>query len=91
MHHPFHLHGFSFQPVRMEDPSGETVVSYDYNEFVDTLDIPARHRLVFRVRLDDRLDRDGATHGGAVGRWLFHCHIFFHSGLGMISELVVIP
>src|SRR6185503_20978353 len=28
--------------------------------------------------------------GGAVGRWLFHCHIFHHSGLGMMGELVVL-
>src|SRR3546814_18262806 len=27
--------------------------------------------------------------GGAFGRWLFHCHIFFHAHQGMISELVV--
>ena len=32
---------------------------------------------------------DGATMGGAFGRWLFHCHIFFHAHNGMISELVV--
>ena len=25
----------------------------------------------------------------ALGRWLFHCHIFFHHHQGMISELVV--
>ena len=29
------------------------------------------------------------TLGGALGRWLFHCHIFFHHHHGMISELVV--
>jgi FtsP/CotA-like multicopper oxidase with cupredoxin domain len=91
MHHPFHLHGFSFQPVRVEDLSGNNVLTYDYNEFVDTVDIPGRHRLVFRVRLDDRFMMDGATPGGAVGRWLFHCHIAFHAALGMISELVVLP
>lgn len=91
MHHPFHLHGFSFQPVRMEHSAGNVVRTYDYNEFVDTLDIPAEHTLVFRVRLDDRPMMDGSTPGGALGRWLFHCHIFFHAALGMISELVVLP
>ena len=34
---------------------------------------------------------DGVTPGGALGRWVFHCHIFFHAELGMISELVVLP
>jgi hypothetical protein len=34
---------------------------------------------------------DGVTPGGAYGRWLFHCHIFFHATLGMLSELVVVP
>jgi FtsP/CotA-like multicopper oxidase with cupredoxin domain len=91
MHHPFHLHGFSFQPVRIEDQTGRTIMSLDYNEFVDTVDIQPRHTLVFRVRLDDRTLMDGLTPGGAEGRWVFHCHIFFHSGLGMISELVVLP
>ncbi len=90
MHHPMHLHGFSFQPVRLEDSLGKTVYTYDYNEFVDTVDIPATHRLVFRVRLDDRGAVGGADSGGAAGRWLLHCHIFSHAGLGMISEIVVL-
>jgi hypothetical protein len=34
---------------------------------------------------------DGVTPGGAVGRWVFHCHIFFHAVFGMISEFVVLP
>ena len=29
------------------------------------------------------------TLGGALGRWMFHCHIFFHGHHGMMSELVV--
>jgi hypothetical protein len=33
--------------------------------------------VTFRVRLDDRPLVDGATMGGSLGRWLFHCHIFF--------------
>lgn len=90
MHHPVHLHGFSFQPVRLEDSVGETVYTYDYHEFVDTVDIPATHKLVLRVRLDDRGAVGGAAAGGAAGRWLLHCHIFNHAGLGMISELVVL-
>ncbi len=89
MHHPVHLHGFSFQPVRLLDSEDELIYTYDYNEFVDTIDIPGTHKVVIRVRLDDRPIFDGPATGGAVGRWLIHCHIFNHAGLGMISELVV--
>ncbi len=32
---------------------------------------------------------DGTTPGGAAGRWVFHCHMFIHAHLGLISELVV--
>ena len=90
MHHPIHLHGFSFQPVRMLDTNGDTVYEYDYNEFVDTVDVPSTKILEFRVRLDDRpMIADGSA-GGALGRWLFHCHIFNHAAIGMITELVVL-
>jgi FtsP/CotA-like multicopper oxidase with cupredoxin domain len=91
-HHPWHPHGFSIQPVRFTDNAmpPNTVFAFDYNEFVDTVDIPPGHSLVYRVRLDDRPKGDFVTAGGAVGRWAFHCHIFFHAGLGMISELVVL-
>ena len=90
MHHPIHLHGFSFQPVRLEDSLGDTVYEYDYNEFVDTADVPSTNKLVFRVRLDDRPMFAGAGSGGSLGRWLFHCHIFNHAAIGMITELVVL-
>jgi FtsP/CotA-like multicopper oxidase with cupredoxin domain len=91
MHHPFHLHGFSFQPVRLEDNLGKLVYSYDDNEFVDTWDIPGTLRLVFRVRLEDRGAVGGLPAGGAAGRWMMHCHIFHHNGVGMMTELVVLP
>ncbi|WKZ11812.1 MAG: multicopper oxidase domain-containing protein [Gammaproteobacteria bacterium] len=90
-HHPMHLHGFSYQPVRIEDTVGKTVYTYDYNEFVDTVDVPATHQVVFRVRLDDRGAVDGPASGGGIGRWLLHCHIFSHTEMGMISEIVVLP
>ena len=91
-HHPFHLHGFSFQPkslvpigAMLGDPG---TYNWPYQEFRDNLDVPSNHTLRFRVRLDDRELDDGVTLGGALGRWLFHCHIFFHAHQGMISELV---
>jgi FtsP/CotA-like multicopper oxidase with cupredoxin domain len=90
-HHPWHPHGFSIQPVRfVENAGGTTVFEFDYNEFVDVVDIPPGHSLVYRVRLDDRPKSDFATAGGALGRWAMHCHIFFHAGLGMITELQVV-
>ena len=104
-HHPFHHHGFSFQPVRIldtEDPPN-LLYEYDYNEFVDVIDVPNGTQIVFRIRLDDRpritdnrqegsAPAPGIFHpsGGAAGRWVMHCHLFLHAGLGMITELVVL-
>jgi FtsP/CotA-like multicopper oxidase with cupredoxin domain len=89
-HHPFHLHGFSFQPTRIEE-NGILKHAFDYEEFVDSLDIQPNHTLVFRVRIHERKMQDGLTRGGALGRWLFHCHILHHAELGKTSELVVLP
>jgi hypothetical protein len=86
--HPFHLHGFSFQPISLTKTASPTF-TWPYREFRDNVDIPAGYTLRFRVRLDDRELVDGVTMGGWMGRWLFHCHIFFHHHQGMISELVV--
>lgn len=109
-HHPFHLHGFSFQPVRVVDnATGTTLYTYDYSEFIDTIDVFAKaprgngQTVVLRVRLDDRSritdtrPQDPGSpppdqtfvRGGAIGRWVFHCHIFLHAATGMMSELVV--
>ena len=65
--HPFHLHGFSFQPVSFHsfqrigrntpDPEvvlEETLYELPYNEFIDNMNIQPNQALVFRVRLDDR-------------------------------------
>lgn len=89
-HHPFHLHGFSFQPVRLKNGS-RTVRRFNHPEFADTMDIPPGRTLVFKVRLDDRPSFALEPGGGATGRWFFHCHILHHASLGMISELVVLP
>ena len=87
-HHPFHLHGFSFQPISLTR-TGFPTYTWPYREFRDNIDLPANYTLTFRVRLDDRELVDGVMMGGSLGRWLFHCHIFFHHHRGMISELVV--
>ncbi len=90
MHHPLHHHGFSFQPVRLIDADDNIVYEYNYNEWVDNINIPASHQLVYRIRLDDRPWIDGGAPGGAVGRWLFHCHVLSHAEFGMMTELVVL-
>jgi FtsP/CotA-like multicopper oxidase with cupredoxin domain len=89
-HHPFHLHGFSIQPEKLTKSGGPDYI-WPYHEFRDNVDIPPGYKLEFRVRLDPRPMPDGVTPGGALGRWLFHCHIFFHATDGMLSELVVVP
>jgi len=89
-HHPFHLHGFSFQPTSITGPSG--TLTWNYQEFRDTLDVPAGHTLAFKVLIENnrQFADDSVTNiGGSLGRWLFHCHIFPHAHRGMISELVI--
>jgi hypothetical protein len=106
--HPFHLHGFSMQPVSLVDGAGQHL--FGYNEFLDTIDVYSGQALVFNVRLDDRnkyCDQSSGTGvglnsgpvlapcaegtpGGALGRWLFHCHIAAHGVLGMMGEIVVL-
>src|SRR3954452_15783793 len=87
-HHPFHLHGFSIQPISLTTPGGPNF-TWPYPEFRDNVDIPPTYTLTFRIRLDPRPMSDGTTAGGALGRWVFHCHIFFHATNGMLSEFVV--
>jgi FtsP/CotA-like multicopper oxidase with cupredoxin domain len=91
--HPFHPHGFSIQPRALIKTAGGgpdfTFPTADNPEFRDNVDIPPGYTLVYRVRLDPRPMPDGVTPGGALGRWVFHCHIFFHATNGMLSEFVV--
>ncbi|MFO1488310.1 MAG: multicopper oxidase domain-containing protein [Verrucomicrobiota bacterium] len=102
--HPYHLHGFSMQPVAIYSENLQTnLFTFPYQEFVDTVDIYPGEALVFRVKLEDRsvladsatggpvITSTDAERGGNVGRWLMHCHIFLHGTVGMISELVVVP
>src|SRR5690606_12494154 len=43
-HHPFHLHGFSIQPVALEQP-GFPTYTWPYREFRVNVDIPASYTL----------------------------------------------
>jgi FtsP/CotA-like multicopper oxidase with cupredoxin domain len=137
-HHPFHHHGFSFQPISIHnfesvDSNGDgvddTVVleeppvyTFDYNEFLDVEAMQPGKALKYRMKMNDRfkipdetkyswaqllqnfpydyqgtfggdgdIDNPNAVMGGAVGRWLFHCHILHHARLGMISDLCIAP
>jgi FtsP/CotA-like multicopper oxidase with cupredoxin domain len=90
-HHPFHLHGFSVQPIKLTPQAGTTGRSYVFQrkEFRDIVDVPANYTFTFRVSLDDRKMADNLTAGGGKGRWMFHCHILPHATFGMRSELHV--
>ena len=88
-HHPFHLHGFSFQPLSLTD--GTTTITWAEPEFRDVFNVPNGATLDFRIHVEaDRKLLDNITDGGSLGRWLHHCHIFHHAHGGMISELVVV-
>jgi FtsP/CotA-like multicopper oxidase with cupredoxin domain len=86
-HHPFHLHGFSMQPLSLTK-SGSPTFTWPFHEFRDNIDLPPGYKLTFRIRIEDRPLADGITLGGALGRWMFHCHIFFHGTHGMLGEVV---
>ncbi|HEX6132019.1 MAG TPA: multicopper oxidase domain-containing protein, partial [Actinomycetota bacterium] len=59
-HHPFHMHGFSIQPISFTDEIPDDAdgtkppYTFPYNEFRDNIDIPPRYTLTFRVHLEDR-------------------------------------
>lgn len=88
MSHPLHIHGFSYQPFsfsRTDEDSG-TIVRWEPgdNEFEDTTILPGETTMWLRMRIDDPVGN-----GGAVGRWMRHCHILQHGENGMMSELVI--
>jgi len=71
--HPFHLHGFFFQPL---DPT--TGAALPSPEWRDTIDVPPLRTTKFAVQYDDRL-----------GVWMFHCHILDHADDGMMGMLML--
>ncbi|MBZ5559902.1 MAG: multicopper oxidase domain-containing protein [Acidobacteriia bacterium] len=88
-HHPFHLHGFSMQPLDLTK-SGSPTYTFPLHEYRDNVDVPNGYTYRFRIKLEDRPHLDGVAMGGGLGRWVFHCHIFFHAEFGMISEFDVV-
>ena len=90
-HHPFHLHGFSIQPRTLTGcPGAVTEHTFPEPEFMDNIDVPPGCTLTYRIHLEDHPLVDGLTPGGGLGRWMIHCHIFFHHALGMVTEIVVV-
>lgn len=98
MHHPFHLHGFSFQPtmymtMHHEEGYMDMWMVNPENEYVDTINIPPHTSAFYMFEVDERPDyaaEVGTTNGdGAAGDWVFHCHIFQHGENGMMSYLKV--
>jgi len=103
MAHPFHLHGFSYQPIAY-------LIHEDGDEHGDQTGSTDAATAAY-TRLDfDHVEYEDTTHipahssllmhveladpngdGGAAGRWMKHCHIFQHGESGMMSELVVAP
>lgn len=95
--HPWHMHGFSFQPIRMELNTGGglfvPLYTWDFVEYVDSIYVPAHHRLVFRFRIEDRMyisEDNTQSSNGALGRWLAHCHITKHAHRGMMMNFIAV-
>ena len=98
MHHPFHLHGFSFQPtmymtMHHEEGYMDMWNVNTENEFVDTVNVPPHTSVFYLFEVDDRPVFGSAvgssSGGGTTGDWVFHCHIFQHGENGMMSFLRV--
>jgi len=98
MHHPLHLHGFSFQPthyvsINEEEGYMDTWNINAHNEFIDTINIPPRTSVFYLFEVEDRPEFGAqvgsVSGGGATGDWVFHCHIFQHGENGMMSFLRV--
>jgi len=69
-HHPFHMHGFSFQPISIhtfeevdtnDDGTNDSAVLdeppihvFDYNEFVDVEVMQPQKALKYRMKMNDR-------------------------------------
>jgi FtsP/CotA-like multicopper oxidase with cupredoxin domain len=73
--HPFHLHGFFFQPL--DATTGAPLAS---REWLDTYNVPKHDKVQIAVKYDDR-----------AGMWMFHCHILDHADAGMMGMLMLKP
>jgi FtsP/CotA-like multicopper oxidase with cupredoxin domain len=71
--HPFHIHGFFFQPL---DPL--TGAALPSPEWTDTFDVPQHETVQLAIKYDNR-----------EGMWMFHCHILDHADDGMMGMLML--
>jgi FtsP/CotA-like multicopper oxidase with cupredoxin domain len=106
MAHPWHLHGFSYQPIEFirhdtegdghGDEEGEGEGEEEPETFtkwsIDYDEYEDTTLIPPHTSLIYRVKlEDPNGDGGAAGRWLKHCHIFQHGEDGMMSELIVAP
>ena len=53
--HPYHLHGFSMQPLAIYSANLQTnLYNFPFHEFIDTYEVYPGEALVFRIQLTDR-------------------------------------
>jgi FtsP/CotA-like multicopper oxidase with cupredoxin domain len=69
--HPFHIHGFFFQPL--DSMTGAALAS---PEWLDTYNVPQKSTVQLAIKYDDR-----------PGMWMFHCHILDHADYGMMGMI----
>jgi FtsP/CotA-like multicopper oxidase with cupredoxin domain len=69
--HPFHVHGFFFQPL-----DSTTGAALPAPQWLDTYNVPQMQTVQFAIKYDDR-----------PGMWMFHCHILDHAEAGMMGML----
>jgi FtsP/CotA-like multicopper oxidase with cupredoxin domain len=73
--HPFHIHGFFFQPL--DSVTGAALASPEWR---DTYNVPQHSTVQIAIKYDDR-----------PGMWMFHCHILDHADAGMMGMLLLSP
>jgi FtsP/CotA-like multicopper oxidase with cupredoxin domain len=71
--HPFHIHGFFFQPL---DPKTDAPPASP--QWLDTYNVPQHQTVQLAIKYDDR-----------PGMWMFHCHILDHADAGMMGMLML--
>ncbi|PNF18423.1 hypothetical protein B7P43_G09045 [Cryptotermes secundus] len=90
LHHPFHLHGYDFFVMAMDQfRNGETLESISKKLLdtnfrrsslparKDTITVPSNGYAAFRFRADN------------PGLWFFHCHFLYHVATGMAVVIQV--
>ncbi|XP_015173568.1 PREDICTED: laccase-5 [Polistes dominula] len=89
LHHPFHLHGYSFQVMAIREFNGSKPNLTQRSEFLRDYDAGLRSG---RYNQQARKDTIKIPVGGCAiirfytdnpGWWLFHCHFLWHTVSGM--------